>query len=284
MVKRAEEAAGARRTPRPRARVRAAWASCAALFLCFAAPSQAQFEGFAPSDVRFFSLVVERPVHPASFDVSTVIGHVAYGVPVRPRITVVGGLSVVHAREPQLPTSTIVSNAWIEAHFGGDGGFGTLTITMPTSRRLANEEAYAIDAGIAAEVQLPERFARGTTGVAFRLNPRWSVGSSATVGARVGLAAVSPSSLPSEFYARFGGFGETALASVRVGAEVTGAWSLSPPSIGRDRTFGEVTTGQATVFVGLPDVPLDPHLFVRLPLDADARRRLRTAIGLRLTR
>lgn len=247
-------------------------------------PMRAQFEGFGPSDVPFASLVVERPVHPASFDVSTIIAHAAYGHPVRPRITLVGGLSLVQAREAQRPTSTVLSNAWLEFHFGRDKSFGTLTLTLPLARRIANEEAYAADAGIAADVERPERYTDGTTGVAFRLNPRWSVGASGTVGGRIGLAAVAPASVDPEFYARFAGFGETEVRAVRMGAELTGAWSLNPRTFTAlpDPTFGERSTSYGTLFVGLPGVTLAPNVFVRVPLDADARRRLRAVIGVKL--
>jgi hypothetical protein len=78
---------------------------------------------------------------------------------------------LAYAKEADLPASAVISNVFVSLQFGGEGGFGTLTLTLPTTGRLTNQ-AYAADAGLTMDLERPERFTPRALGIAAFANPR----------------------------------------------------------------------------------------------------------------
>lgn len=198
-------------------------------------------------------------------------------LPVRPRVTVVTGWGLIAASADGVARSVTVSNAYVSLQLGrGDGGFGTITLTLPTTGKLTNQ-AYAADAGLLQDLETPERYTPRALGIAVSATPRLRVDESTQVGGRLGVAVVSPSGTESEFYARYAVFGNRGAGPLEVSAELSGALFLRSRAAG----FSDSSVHHLTASVRGGGQPVGPELVVRLPLDRGARGATDVVWGLR---
>jgi hypothetical protein len=198
-------------------------------------------------------------------------------IPLRPGMTLVTGGLLSWARVEGLDASVAVSNVYGSLQFGSDGAYGTLTLTLPTTRKYTNQ-GYAADAGFLMDLERPERFTPKALSIAAAATPRWKLGSRGLVGGRLGIAVVSPPGTEAEFYGRYGAFAETEVGPALFGLDFSGAVFFK----GVGESFADRSLHHLTVIAGLPGLFSGPHLLVRVPIDDQARAALDLLIGLRL--
>jgi hypothetical protein len=198
-------------------------------------------------------------------------------LPLRPGMTLVAGGSLSRATVEGLDASVVVSNVYGSLQFGSDSGYGTLTLTLPTTRKYTNQ-AYAADAGFLMDLERPERFTPKGLSIAASATPRWRLGSRGLVGGRLGVAVVSPPGTEAEFYGRYAAFGEAEVGPALFGVDLSGAVFFK----GVSESFAGRSLHHVTVIAGLPGLFSGPHVLVRVPIDDQARAGLDTLIGLRL--
>lgn len=238
--------------------------------------SAAQTTLLRPSDeLRFWAEIAGADLAGASFDALEATATAA--VPLRPGMTLVTGLSLVGAQAEGLSSSVVISNVYASLQLGAEGTFGTITLTLPTTGHITNQ-AYAADAGLLLDLKHPERFTPRTIGIEVSVTPRWQFGRDTEAGARLGVASVAPSAFRREFYGRFAGFATVDAGPVRLTGELSGATFLG----GEVDGFGERTVSHTTVLARVESSPLAPGVWIRLPLDDDARGATHVVVGVRV--
>lgn len=209
------------------------------------------------------------------YDALGLVGVVA--LPFKPRLTVVAGGAFSYAWADGVASSLMISNIFASVQLGtGGGGYGTITITLPTTGRLTNQ-AYAADAGFLLDTETPERFTPKALGVAASVTPLIRLGQATVIGARLGLATVSPSGIESDFYGRYAAFADRNVGLWDLGVDLTGAVALRS----RADSFADKSLHHLTVRAGFQSSLISPTIVVRIPADDQASDAVRWVIGIR---
>lgn len=106
--------------------------------------------------------------------------------------------------------------------------------------------------------------------------PTWPLESGGQLGLRLGAAAVAPNDLENLFvYTRIDGWGRFPVGSGQLRADLETSYAVN-----NDDGFGRQFTAYLDLGAGLPHLSGSPGLFIRVPLDGDARRVLDLSIGI----
>lgn len=174
-------------------------------------------------------------------------------------------------------TSIYAGNLRATILFGEPGAAATsfVGITLPTGSNLRGPE-LAVLIGALPWLDELEKWVEDAVAVRGGVMPAWPLASGGQVGLRLGGAAIAPTDWENlHVYARAAGWGRVPTGRAELRADLGTSYSVTD-----DDGFGRQFTSYLTLGAGLPEVSGHPGMFIRIPLDGDARQVLDLSIGL----
>jgi hypothetical protein len=150
-----------------------------------------------------------------------------------------------------------------------------LGLTLPTATNIAGPDV-AILIGVLSNEEEPERWTEDIMSVRGGIMPSVQLSEQARVGLRIGGALVAPDDLENLWvYGRGAVWGSTMVSAAELRGDLVTSFFINS-SDGFAERFRMYLDARA----GLPEMPGRPAVFLRLPIDTEARDALDFAIGL----
>ena len=249
-------------------------------------PAAAQFRGLAPTGETSVRFEVSKPFFGREAFIGSDFGLLTSGV--RADVVVPAGaanlwlgLGLVHATADRRPSSTTLSNLAAGVVFGdADGSFGSLSVILPTSREFGDSN-LATRTGFAMDLEEQGPFLPDIVTFNATYTPRKRIASGGAVGGRAGASLYVPDDGDgdAELFGQYALFAEADLGSGSLGAELSGATLLSDSVL----TFSQRTVNYIVLYATFAEGRSSPQVFLRLPVDDDARGSLDAVVGVRVT-
>jgi hypothetical protein len=172
-------------------------------------------------------------------------------------------------------TSLYVGNIRGNFLFGEPGMLRAfLGFTLPTASNIGGPELALLIMAL-PRLDEEEAWAEEVFSARGAWVPSWAISGSAQAGLRVGGAIAVPTDFEDWWiYARPSGWIRAFVGSAELRAEVLASYLSNGQG-----TFAELSTAYLDVGAGLPDTFGHPGIFVRLPLDTDARDAIDLSVG-----
>ena len=175
-------------------------------------------------------------------------------------------------------TSLYVGNPRVSLLFGSaTDPSGFVGVTLPTASNVSGPDLAVI------LVALPwlsefEKWADDAFSARGAWIPSWPLDGGGRLGLRLGGAAVAPTDLENLYvYARLAGWGRVPVRGIELRADVDASYLVTS-----DDGFGRQFTSYMALGAQLTDSPRQPMIFIRVPLDGDAREILDLSVGMAL--
>lgn len=245
--------------------------------LALSLPASAQFYPPAPAspertEVR---LRVERPlIEGADFGFLSSVWDVDVAFPVSERLGLVVGVPVALGTGEDLDPSVVLGNLRATLVFGTpDRPRGFLGLAIPTATGITDED-YAFLLGSLPRLDRPGEWVDEFITLRGGLIRERDVGEG-KLGLRVEGAINALTEFDDGlFWLRSGVWGQARAGAASLRAELSGGWILN-----QDDGFGRNSFFYFDAGADFDDVPGRPGLFVRVPLDENARRLVNASFG-----
>lgn len=166
-------------------------------------------------------------------------------------------------------------NLHVSALFGDLGALkGFVRVTLPTA---SNPDGSRFPPGFGAfwAWDEPEVWSTDGLGLSGAVTPSWPVSGGGRLGVRLGGNAARTETDGLILFGRAAGWGRFPLGSAELRADLSSSFLLND-----DEDFGRHFTAYFTLGAEYSEIPASPGLFIRVPLDGEARRYLDFAAGL----
>jgi len=187
------------------------------------------------------------------------------------------GVPFAVAQQDFVVTGTSVYLGNIRGNFlFGEPGIlrGFLGLTLPTATNIGGPDLALLIMAL-PRLDEEEAWAEDVMSARGAWVPSWPISGSARAGVRLGGAIALPTDFDDWWiYARPAGWIRAVVGSAEIRADVLGSYL----SNGRG-TFAELSTAYLDLGASLPDLFGRPGVFVRLPLDTDARDAIDFSVG-----
>ena len=173
-------------------------------------------------------------------------------------------------------TSLALANARVSVLFGDpDDLRGFVGVTLPTVSNVSGPGYVAQVVGSLPWLSVPEKWMEDAFSARGAWIPSKRLENGGQIGLRVGATALMPTGLENLWVlTRLAGWGRFALGSAELRADLDTSYHLTG-----DDGFGQQFTSYLALGIGFKESATKPTIFLRLPLDGDARRWLDYSIG-----
>ena len=173
-------------------------------------------------------------------------------------------------------TSVYVGNLRASLLFGDPGNLsGFVGLTVPTASNIGGPD-LAVIVGVLPWLNEVEKWADHAYSVRGAWIPSTALKRGGRAGFRVGGAAVAPDDFENLFvYARVAAWGRVPVGVAELRADVATSYAVNS-----DDGFGQQFTAYLDLGAAFAEASGRPGVFLRIPLDGDAREALNLSIGL----
>jgi hypothetical protein len=246
-----------------------------------ASPADAQTFLLDPVDETTFTLQLEKPFFPSSdglaFYSSILEPDVVLSLSSGKTLQIGVPLAIAGADFAD-GTSLYLGNLRASLVFGEPGHLsGFLGLTFPTASNISGPD-LAVLVGALPWLNELEKWGEDGLSVRGAWIPSRPLDSGGRLGLRLGGAAVTPNDFENLYvYARIAGWGQFPVGSAALRADLGTSYNVTS-----DDGFGQQFTAYLDLGVELPESSRQPMIFLRLPLDGEARQVLDFSLGWRM--